>query len=92
MKIEWEEIYNNSDMRTCSYFEATYRSRVIGGWLIRHETCTDYQYACVGDCEDNPTHRHVNEEGFQDTKNVIIFISDPQHKWDEIDNPMLGAI
>jgi hypothetical protein len=92
MKLVWEEIYNNSNVENISFFEATYRAKVIGGWLIRHETCVDYQYGCSDRCEDNPSHRHINEEGYQDIKNVIIFLPDSCNKWDEIDNPMLGVL
>lgn len=47
MKIEWEEIYSNSGHKDICYYEATYRANVVGGWLIRHETCNDYQYGDV---------------------------------------------
>jgi len=90
IKLLWEEIYNNSEIKSCSYFEATYRAQVNGGWLIRHETCCDYQYACVDDCEDNPTHRHIDEEGWQNIRNVITFIPDPGYLWDK--NIMDGVI
>ena len=92
MKITWEEIYNNSSIKNCSYFEATYRAKVIGGWLIRHETCSDYQYSCLDSCGDNPSHPHghIDEEGYQDVKNEIIFLRDPTHMWDEWDKAILG--
>lgn len=80
MKFEWEEIYNIGHSAS-PFFEATYRAKVIGGWVIRHETGCNYQYGCSDNCEDHPSHVHVNEEGYQDIKNTITFISDPEHKW-----------
>lgn len=90
MQIKWQEIYNNSGTESLSYFEATYRAEVFGGWLLRHETCFDYQYGCTGSCEDNPSHRHIDEEGWQNVSNTITFIADPKHEWGT--NPMDGAI
>jgi hypothetical protein len=81
MIIEWEEIYSNSEIGSALFYEATYRASVIGGWLIRHETCCDYQYACTTSCENNPSHRHIDEEGYQNVRNTITFIPDPTGRW-----------
>ncbi len=74
--FSWEVIYEDS---TGAYFESTYRAKVIGGWLIRHETCNDYQYGSFPGEESSA--RYVNEEGWQNVSNVITFISDPNHEW-----------
>lgn len=92
MKIEfkWCKIYDIPNKHNCSHYEGTYRAKVIGGWLIKHETWTDYQYETQDDNEYNK--RYINEEGYQNINNVIIFISDPNHEWEvyfEIDDNSL---
>lgn len=83
MKIIWEEIYNNSHIEHCSYYEATYRDKVIGGWLIRHETCCDYQYDNLTDEENvKIVCKWIEEDGYQNVKNSLIFIPDRSHKWE----------
>ena len=80
MKFEWEEIYNNSHIQHCSFFEATYRAKVINGWLIRHEVCTDYQYEYMP--EEEEAARCIHDEGYQNVTNTITFIADPKHEWE----------
>jgi hypothetical protein len=80
MKFEWQEIYNNSEIKSSPYFEATYRAKVHGGWLVKHETFCDYQYEDKVFDETN-LRRFIHDEGYQDIKNVITFISDPNHEW-----------
>lgn len=82
MKIEWEEIYNNIHIENKTHLEATYRARVYGGWLIRHETLCDYHYENDHDVEDQKLlHRYIHEEGYQNVKNNIIFVPDRNHFW-----------
>lgn len=81
MNFEWEEIHNNSHDRNQLYFEETYRAEVVGGWLIRHQVYSDYQYACTDSCEDDPAHRHIQEEGYQKISHTMTFIRDPKHEW-----------
>ena len=82
IKFEWEEIYHNSKSSTRSYLEYTYRAKVIGGWILKHDTYMDYQYMCMDDCEENYSHRHIDEEGWQNINCTLAFISDPEHKWE----------
>lgn len=78
MKFDWVLIYDNSHLKQCAFYEATYRAKVKGGWLVRHEVLTDYQ------CPIESENRYVDEEGFQNVNNVMAFVADPNHEW-EID-------
>lgn len=71
--IKWEEIYDSTNEPGTIYYQATYRAKVHDGWLIRHETCTNYKYPH----EEND----VEEEGYQDVSNTITFMPDAQHLW-----------
>lgn len=77
MKFRWEEIYSNAKLTSCSYFEATYRAKVPGGWLVRHEACCNYQYG-NDDLKEGPL---VHVEGWLDIKNTITFFADPNYEW-----------
>lgn len=73
--IKWEEIYNSCEEPGTVNFQATYRAKVPGGWLIRHETMCNYQYVS----EEN----QIDEEGYQETANTITFMPfDANHSWD----------
>jgi hypothetical protein len=74
IKFKWEEIENN-DYEQDSSRQLTHRAKVIGGWIIRHETKTDYKY--MDDSVDG-----VDVEGYQTITNDLIFISDPNHEWE----------
>lgn len=84
MKFQWELIWDNNEIKIAQYFEATYRAKIFGGWLIRHETCCDYQYQNHG-CDNNDyaaKDLYVDEEGYQKIKNTISFIPDSNHEWE----------
>lgn len=81
MNFEWEEIYNNSGIKSCSFFESTFRAKVIGGWLIRHTTSNDFQYS-TDNLEDSEIIRHIADDGWQNVSSVISFVSDPNHEWE----------
>lgn len=66
MKFEWEEIWNNENVFSYDWWEATYRAKVPGGWLIKHETAHD-------DISENAD--------LNIRRNEIIFISDVNHAW-----------
>jgi len=70
IEFEWEEINNNSKIEDQNWFEATYRAKVFGGWLIRHEICNNYSY----ELEDG-------DEGYLERRNNLIFIPDCMHDW-----------
>lgn len=80
MKFQWEDIYDNSLDDDSSYFEVTCRAKVIGGWLVRHETFCDRQYGCR-ECDIHKVHQHIDKEGYQNVRNVITFVNDPKHEW-----------
>lgn len=71
MKFEWEEIYNSEEARKSldNAYESTYRSKVIGGWLIRHEIMVDAD-------------RENEFDGWTNLQNTMIFLHDPDHKWE----------
>jgi hypothetical protein len=77
MKFEWQEIWNNQDGHKIEnqpdWFEATYRAKVIGGWLVRHVTCYLYDYP---DGDKGPL-----EEGWSKRNSEITFVSDEKHEW-----------
>lgn len=77
MKFEWEEIYNNEAKGT--FWEATYRAKVPGGWIVRMENCSDFQ-----EFEDNKhdKNRYIDEVGFQNVFNTMIFYPDLNHVWE----------
>lgn len=76
MKFEWEEISNNSDKKGENWWESTYRAKVIGGWLIRHECAYEYIYHLKKDLT------HDIEEEWNKRNHSMIFISDPAHLWE----------
>ena len=80
MKFEWQKIYE-SEANINHFCEITYRTKVVGGWLIRHQTFTDYQYPTNHDVDIKLLRRYVESEGFQCVENVIQFIHDPTHDW-----------
>jgi hypothetical protein len=69
MKFEWE-IINDSSGSNNIFWEATYRAKVIGGWLIRFECCSD-SVANVDDPNADYDIRNHN----------LIFVPDPNHEW-----------
>lgn len=78
-KFIWEEIYCNGELK-CPFYETTYRAKVHGGWLIRHETMFDFQYEThTEDIAQNT--RHIDVEGFQHVNNVMAFFPDQNHQW-----------
>lgn len=79
IKFEWEEIYNNEKTSQSPFYEATYRAKVFGGWLIRHEVSCDYQFE--SSCDLNENDRFISEEGYQKIENAIVFIADLNHRW-----------
>ena len=81
IKFEWEELYSNCEISGTPTFQATFRAKVLGGWLIRHETACDYQYA-DSQYNENSMQKFVHDEGYQDTTNVIIFVADEKHAWE----------
>lgn len=74
-KIKWEIIYDNSE-EPGNYWEATYRSKIIGGWLIKHEIFYDYQY--FGN--DN-NHKEIGEEWIKKELSIV-FVPDHNHEWE----------
>ncbi len=82
MKFFWDEIYETQE-HDFSFYEATYRAPVPGGWLVRHEVRTDFQYCCIDTCADDPiNHRHIDTEGYQNLSNTMVFVPDPNHEWE----------
>jgi hypothetical protein len=65
MEIVWEEIY--CDMPD-EYMLSTYRAKVFGGWLVRHQT-----ESMIG-----------KVDGFDDiwqASETMCFVADPSHEW-----------
>lgn len=75
MKFEWEEISNNGENKAESWWEADYRAKVVGGWLVRHEVCHEYTYYGDDDVA------HDCSEEWAKRNNTVTFISDPEHVW-----------
>lgn len=81
LNIVWEEIYNNSSEHEQEWFESTYRAEVIGGWLVRHEVCYDYNY-----------HNKAGSEGWDRRQHSMVFIPDNKHQWDRERDVMAGVL
>lgn len=65
-RFEWEQIYNNGCEPGEDWFEATYRAKVPGGWLIRHEIC----------CNE------TEDASWKDRRVSMVFVEDPPHRWE----------
>ncbi len=85
MKFEWEEISNSSGENGI-YYNETFRAKVIGGWLVRVQTYTDYQYRSSNDETESAIH-YLDEEGFVNVTNTMTFVSDLKHEW-QIEEPV----
>jgi hypothetical protein len=69
-QIIWEKIYiNNNEELMEHHYEATYRARVIGGWLVRHVVAYRYD----GNVND--------DEGWKKREISMVFLPDPNHSW-----------
>jgi hypothetical protein len=68
MKFEWEEIYTSEDTFHNVYTE-TFRAKVVGGWLIRHQMLVDEE-------------RERTFDGWSNCHNSMVFIPDPEHLWE----------
>lgn len=67
MELSWEDIYYSEN--SCeNVYMGTYRAKVFGGWLIRHETLIH-----------GP--RKEEYDGWTNCHNSMIFIADPEHEW-----------
>lgn len=73
MKFEWEEIANNEAKN--DVWEATYRAKVVGGWLVRHEHYFMYRYWLE---DESP---YEKREGFEKQNQIMVFVPDPNHEW-----------
>lgn len=76
IKFEWEEIDNNNEQKEQNWWEATYRAKVIGGWLVRHECAHEYIFYSSED------ENHDVGEEWAKRFYTMIFIPDIDHKWE----------
>lgn len=67
MEFKWEEITNNGSRKEENWWEATYRAKVFGGWVIKNELCHDSGIE--------------NYYGYSHRDNKLFFIPDPNHEW-----------
>ena len=78
MQIIWEEIYNNDDSDELTWWEATYRAKAIGGWIVKHEW---------------GKRPHVGEEKDEYLEEMnLVFIPDLLHSWGKTSNAKGGKI
>lgn len=68
MKFEWEEIYTSEDAYENLYME-TFRAKVLGGWIVRHQSILDAD-------------RANNFDGWSHAQNSMMFVPDPDHEWE----------
>jgi len=76
MNLEWEEIYRNGDVKEEKWLEATYRAKVIGGWMCLIEVIYDY---------------YSMTNGRNKIDHSLVFIPDPNHDWGKCDNQELTS-
>jgi hypothetical protein len=63
MKFGWKQIHEDDD---ALFWEGTYRAKVPGGWLVRHESAYNYM---------------SDEDDFVHRTHVMNFVPDPNHEW-----------
>jgi hypothetical protein len=69
MKFEWEEIYFLQTGQFLNAGQATFRAKVPGGWLIRHDNYMDSE-------------REKGLDGLTLMQSCMVFVPCPNHKWE----------
>lgn len=69
MKFEWEEIDNNYEtVDSAGVYITTYRSKVLGGWLVKHDLF--HSNGC-----------NNTKDEWDNAYSQLVFIPDDKHEW-----------
>lgn len=72
MKLDfiWYAICDSEDIYHNTYME-TFRVKVIGGWIVRHQMLIDAE-------------RDKEHDGWTNCHNSMVFVPDPNHEWEVV--------
>ncbi len=86
MKFVWEQICSTEYIKTSPYYEYTWRAKVTGGWIARHEVRSDYRHENTAEGDDSMD--WIETGGFQKSVSTLVFVPDPDHEWkiDEVNH------